>query len=112
MVLVAVACGVAGASGAIVFRFLIRFFQALFFEGLDAVEGLFEEGVLGETQDPLAVARQLEWYWRALIPAAGGLIVGPLIYFLAREAKGHGVPEVMAAGLISHQEPPLSPIAP
>ena len=27
----------------------------------------------------------------------GGLIVGPLIYFFAREAKGHGVPEVMEA---------------
>lgn len=25
----------------------------------------------------------------------GGLIVGPMVYFLAREAKGHGVPEVM-----------------
>jgi len=32
-----------------------------------------------------------------LIPAAGGLLVGPLIYFFAREAKGHGVPEVMEA---------------
>ncbi|MCK5274476.1 MAG: chloride channel protein, partial [Alphaproteobacteria bacterium] len=30
-------------------------------------------------------------------PALGGLIVGPLIYWFAREAKGHGVPEVMAA---------------
>jgi CIC family chloride channel protein len=27
----------------------------------------------------------------------GGLLVGPLVYFFAREAKGHGVPEVMAA---------------
>ena len=27
--------------------------------------------------------------------ALGGLIVGPLVYFFAREAKGHGVPEVM-----------------
>jgi Trk K+ transport system NAD-binding subunit len=32
-----------------------------------------------------------------LIPALGGLVVGPLIYFFARETKGHGVPEVMAA---------------
>ena len=30
-----------------------------------------------------------------LIPAVGGLFVGPLIYFLAREAKGHGMLEVM-----------------
>ncbi len=35
--------------------------------------------------------------WLILLPALGGLIVGPLIYFFAREAKGHGVPEVMFA---------------
>jgi len=32
-----------------------------------------------------------------LLPIAGALIFGPLIYFLAREARGHGVPEVMEA---------------
>ncbi len=32
-----------------------------------------------------------------LVPALGGLLVGPLTYLLAREAKGHGVPEVMQA---------------
>ncbi len=31
------------------------------------------------------------------VPALGGLLVGPLIYLFAREAKGHGVPEVMQA---------------
>lgn len=31
------------------------------------------------------------------IPAIGGLIVGFLVYFLAKETKGHGIPEVMAA---------------
>ena len=30
-------------------------------------------------------------------PALGGLVVGPLVYRFAREAKGHGVPEVMEA---------------
>jgi CIC family chloride channel protein len=97
MVLVAMACGLAGALGAVVFRFMIRLVQAAFFEGMAGIEGLFEEGVLAEAQDPLEAARALEWYWRLVIPAAGGLIVGPLIYFFAREAKGHGVPEVMAA---------------
>ena len=97
MVTVAVACGLAGALGAIVFRFLIRFMQAAFFEGTEGIADLFEEGLLAETSDPLAVAQSLAWYWRLLIPAAGGLIVGPLIYFFAREAKGHGVPEVIAA---------------
>jgi chloride channel protein, CIC family len=31
------------------------------------------------------------------VPAVGGLIVGILVYNFAREAKGHGVPEVMEA---------------
>jgi len=35
-----------------------------------------------------------------LIPAAGGLVVGLIIYFFAREAKGHGVPEVMEAVML------------
>jgi CIC family chloride channel protein len=32
-----------------------------------------------------------------IIPSIGGLIVGLLIFYFAREAKGHGVPEVMEA---------------
>jgi chloride channel protein, CIC family len=32
-----------------------------------------------------------------LIPAIGGLIVGFLVYFLALETKGHGIPEIMEA---------------
>ena len=32
-----------------------------------------------------------------LLPAIGGLLVGPLVHWFAREAKGHGVPEVMTA---------------
>jgi CIC family chloride channel protein len=32
-----------------------------------------------------------------IVPTLGGLLVGPMIYFYAREAKGHGVPEVMEA---------------
>lgn len=32
-----------------------------------------------------------------LIPAIGGLLAGPIIYFLAPNARGHSVPEVMAA---------------
>jgi len=36
-------------------------------------------------------------YYVIIIPTLGGLVVGLLVYFLAREAKGHGVPEVMLA---------------
>lgn len=32
-----------------------------------------------------------------LVPAAGGLIVGPIIYRFARETKGSGIPDVMDA---------------
>jgi CIC family chloride channel protein len=97
MVLVAMAVGLCGAIGAVVFRFLIRLVQATAFEGIEGVDRLFDEGFLAEAIDPLAAARNLEWYWRLVLPAFGGLVVGPLIYFFAREAKGHGVPEVMAA---------------
>lgn len=36
------------------------------------------------------------WYFLVL-PALGGLLVGPIVTFMASEAKGHGVPEVMYA---------------
>ncbi len=36
-------------------------------------------------------------YSLILIPAIGGLLVGPIVTYLASEAKGHGVPEVMKA---------------
>lgn len=34
-------------------------------------------------------------YYLFIIPAGGGLIFGPMIYRFAKEAKGHGVPEIM-----------------
>jgi len=97
MVLVAITVGLFGAVGAVIFRLLIRVVQALFFEGTEGLAQLMEEGLLAEASDPLAAARALPWYWRLAIPTIGGLLVGPLIWFCAREAKGHGVPEVMAA---------------
>jgi CIC family chloride channel protein len=97
MVLVAVGCGLAGASGAVVFRLMIRFAQAAFFGGTAGIAESIDQGWIAEAGDPLQIASTLEWYWRLAIPALGGAIVGPLIYFFAREAKGHGVPEVMAA---------------
>lgn len=35
-------------------------------------------------------------YYVIILPAIGGLIVGPVIYHVAQEVKGGGVPEVMA----------------
>ncbi|MCH7598196.1 MAG: chloride channel protein [Myxococcales bacterium] len=97
MVLAAIAVGLAGAAGAVIFRFMIRAVQAVAFGGIDGLSLLAEEGFAAEAHDPLAETMALEWYWRLIIPATGGLIVGPLIYFFAREARGHGVPEVMKA---------------
>ena len=82
MLTLAVAVGLLGGWGAVGFRYLIGFFQSLAY---------------GSSGNILEALRDLSWIYRVLIPALGGLIVGPLIYFLAREAKGHGVPEVMDA---------------
>lgn len=75
----AVFIGIGTGFGAIGFRMLIEFFRKFFFGGGSNVLGF------------------MGGYYVLLVPAAGGLIVGPLVYFFAREAKGHGVPEVMAA---------------
>jgi CIC family chloride channel protein len=74
-----IAVGVCSGFGAIFFRWLINSFRVLFFE---------------KSSDILYFMGS---YYVILVPAIGGLIVGPLVYFLAREAKGHGVPEVMLA---------------
>ncbi|HHP7235252.1 MAG TPA: chloride channel protein [Desulfobacterales bacterium] len=82
MAVLAVGVGLAGGYGAVGFRLLIDFFQSLSY------------GAPGEL---LQIVSHVPWYYRILIPTIGGLVVGPLVYFLAREAKGHGVPEVMEA---------------
>lgn len=74
--------GIAGGFVSVGFRWLIKFFQQYTLNGA------------GSTLDLLT---RLPIYWKILLPLAGGLIVGPLVYFFAREAKGHGVPEVMEA---------------
>jgi len=71
--------GLASGLAAIAFRELITAFDTVFFDWI--------AGVIGEPGTLPSI----------LIPALGGLLVGPLIFFLAREAKGHGVPEVMLA---------------
>lgn len=82
MVLAAVVIGVLGGFGAILFRLSIRFFQRLFFGSWD----YSLEYVMG-----------VPWYVKLIVPVVGGLIVGPIVYYFAREARGHGVPEVMEA---------------
>lgn len=69
------------------------------------VTGLLAVGFIGsiEAIERLSLSlggnlfRFLGDYWLILVPVIGGLIVGPMVIFLAPEAKGHGVPEVLKA---------------
>ena len=58
--------------------------------------------------DVLGSAGDMKWYVILLIPVIGGLLVGPLVSFLAPETRGTGVPEVIEAvsireGAIRHR---------
>lgn len=89
MVGMAIIIGVLGGLGSYAVQLLIEFFQNLFF-----YQTFFEDQ---NGKSLLSHIDQLEWWKLILIPAIGGGIIGPIIYWFAREAKGHGVPEVMNA---------------
>ena len=80
--IVAIVIGILGGYGALIFRYIIKGTQYVFYQN---------------TGDILTFAHTLPFYLKIALPALGGLIVGPLVYFGAREAKGHGVPVVMEA---------------
>jgi CIC family chloride channel protein len=85
---IALMVGIGSGLGVVAFRYLIYFFTWL-------ATGHAQFG-----QDGHAGSSHLPWLGLAffvLIPAVGGLVYGPLIYRYAREARGHGVPEVMMA---------------
>lgn len=75
----AVVIGVVGGFGAVLFRKLISLFHFLFF-------GLLRHGF-----SPLG--RADVWF----LPVIGLVVVSFIVKYFAPEAKGHGVPEVMAA---------------
>lgn len=79
LVLLALAVGLAGGAGAILFRFLIARAQDLFFNG-----GGRLLGVLGG-------------YYVILLPAVGLVVVAFIVRRWAPEVRGHGVPEVQYA---------------
>jgi chloride channel protein, CIC family len=84
----ALSIGFGAGLGAFVFRKLIVGFTWLF-------TGVEDFGVNGRVP-----SHHLPWLgpWFMLVtPILGGIVFGPLIYFFAREARGHGVPEVMLA---------------
>ena len=85
---IALVVGVGSGLGAVAFRYLIYFFTWL-------ATGQTQFGQAGYVG-----SAHLPWLGLAFfvfIPVIGGLVYGPLIYRYAREARGHGVPEVMAA---------------
>ncbi|MBD3287717.1 CBS domain-containing protein [candidate division KSB1 bacterium] len=80
IIIIASIVGILAGFGAVGFRMLIGFFQDL---------------AIGSKEGVVHALKELPWYIKLIIPVIGGAIVGPMVYFFAREAKGHGVPEVM-----------------
>lgn len=80
--------GVGAGLGAVVFRYMI--------EGITRLcTGFVDYAGHGHAANP-----DLPWLGRWFVvatPVVTGLLYGPLVYRFAREARGHGVPEVMLA---------------
>lgn len=75
----AIVIGIGAGFGAYVFWKAIEWFSWLFFN-----RGAVGLDFIGD-------------YYVILLPALGGLIVGPLVFFFAREVRGDGPPEIMEA---------------
>jgi CIC family chloride channel protein len=88
MFLLALLVGAGAGLGAVAFRYLIYFFTWL----ATGHDEFGQAGYLGSAHLPW-----LGLGFFVVIPSIGGLLYGPLIYKWAREARGHGVPEVMIA---------------
>jgi len=80
--------GLGSGCGAVVFRYLILWFTLLFTGHRDYA---------GAGRSPHPGLPQLGTWFVLLAPVVGGLLYGPLTQKFAREARGHGVPEVMLA---------------
>jgi len=78
LILLATVIGALTGLGAVAFLLLIRLFTSFFF------------GVLYSAMAPAP-------YLIFLIPALGGLAIGPLIHYFPEEARGDGVPSAMEA---------------
>lgn len=80
--------GAGAGGGAVVFRWLIKVFTL-------ALSGHADYAGLGHVPNPHVPG--LGRWFVILAPVVAGLLYGPLVQFFAREARGHGVPEVMFA---------------
>ncbi|MFR9796531.1 chloride channel protein [Streptomyces sp. MS06] len=84
----AVVIGAGAGAGSIVFRWCIQFFTRLF-------SGHADYAAAAGSSHP-----HVSWlgpYFVLFAPVIGGLLYGPLVNRFAKEARGHGVPEVMLA---------------
>ena len=88
LVVMALIVGALAGLGAALFRWLIYAFTWL----ATGYQQFGQQGRVGSLHLP-----GLGIWFLLVIPVLGGLIYGPLIQRFAREARGHGVPEVMLA---------------
>lgn len=88
LLVVALAIGTGAGLGAVAFRWLIVTFTRLF-------TGRQDYSLAGHAAHP-GLGFLGPWFV-VLAPVVAGILYGPLVYFFAREARGHGVPEVMYA---------------
>ena len=88
LVVLALAIGAGAGCGAVAFRYLILGFTLVF-------TGHRDYSSAGHA--PYGYFHGLGFWFVVATPIVGGLLYGPLIQRYAREARGHGVPEVMYA---------------
>jgi CIC family chloride channel protein len=82
LLFLAAVTGVAGALGIVFFRYLVGFFHSVFFEYLLSAVSFHAYGY------NLGIL---------LLPIFGGIIIGPIMWQLAPEVVGHGIPETLEA---------------
>jgi hypothetical protein len=75
-------------TAAVVFRELILAFTRVF-------TGSSDHSIVGRAPNPHVP--ELGMWFVVVVPVIGGLVYGPLVDRFVREARGHGVPEVMLA---------------
>lgn len=78
----AILIGVLAGYGAVLFKYVLKFMQWVFYQ---------------HTEDFTRFADSVPLWMKVVMPCLGGLVVGLVVSNFAREAKGHGVPEVMQA---------------
>lgn len=88
LVFLSLAVGAGAGCGAVLFRWLIKSFTLV-------LSGHADYSAVGHAPNPHVPG--LGRWFVIFAPVVAGLLYGPLVHFFAREARGHGVPEVMFA---------------